>query len=103
MSPRDLVDIMGGGRAPQSGFGDGESVKSDLCDFDLALHYDTGRAVLVSATGEEGKAVWLPKAHVGIVRRDRTVAGTCRNGQTAAFPLVTVTCPQWLAQAKGLI
>jgi hypothetical protein len=104
---RDLVDIMGGGkdRAPQSRFGDDDtsSVKSDLHDFDLAFHYDTGKAVLVSETGEEAKAVWLPKAHVEIVRHDKTITGTRKNGQTAAFPLVTVTCPQWLAQEKGLI
>lgn len=102
---RDLVDIMGGprGRAPHRFGDDNASVKSDLHDFDFALHYDTGKAVLVSDTGDEGKAVWLPKAHVEIAQTGKTVAGTRTGGQAASWPLVMVTCPQWLAQEKGLI
>lgn len=103
---RDLVDIMGGGRGrePQSRFGDDDAVtKSDLSDFDLALHYDTGKAVLVSETGEEAKAIWLPKSHVEIVRTDKTVTGSRKNGRAMNWPLVTVTVPEWLAKEKGLI
>lgn len=103
---RDLFDIMNGerGQPSQSRFGDDNAVtKSDLSDFDMALHYDTGKAVLVSETGEEAKAIWLPKAQIEIVRTDKTVTGTRKNGQAMNWPLVTVTVPEWLAKEKGLI
>lgn len=102
---RDLVDIMGGGKGSAPGrLSDEDRVtKSDLSDYDLALHYDTGKAVLVSDTGDEAKAVWLPKQHVEIERTGKTVTGTKRNGQKTSWPLVTVTIPEWLAKEKGLV
>lgn len=102
---RDLFDLMGGDseREPHR-FGDEDSItKSDLSDYDLAFHYDTGKAVLVSETGDEAKAVWLPKSHVEIVRSDKTVTGTRKDGQAMNWPLVTVTIPEWIAKEKDLI
>lgn len=101
---RDLFDLMGGddARKPRS-LSDDIITKSDLADYDLAFHYDTGKAVLVSDTGDEAKAVWLPKSHIEIVKTDKTVKGIRKDGQAMNWPLVTVTVPEWLAKEKGLI
>lgn len=62
---------------------------SDLVDLNLALHMKTERAILVSETGDEAKAVWLPLALCEVVPRPRQA--------------VVVTLPEWLAIEKGLI
>lgn len=102
---RDLFDLIGGDseREPHRFVDDDTVTKSDLADYDLAFHYDTGKAVLVSDTGDESRAVWLPKSHIEIVKTDKTVTGTRKDGQSMNWPLVTVTVPEWLAIEKGLI
>lgn len=63
--------------------------KSDLVDLTLHLHVMTERAVRVSETGEDAKAVWLPLSQVEVVPRPRSIC--------------VVTLPEWLALEKGLI
>ena len=105
---RDLVDIMGGGkgRAPARLHEDDDhnTVQSvHLHDMTVALHYDTGKAVLVSETGEEARAVWLARSQVEITPTNRNTDTTKRNGQHEAKPLIDITLPEWLAREKGLI
>jgi hypothetical protein len=99
---KDLVDIMGGGRGsmPRE---DDRATKSDLHDFEMVLHYDTGKAVLVSDTGEEKRAVFLPKSQIEIHKQDKTSPAVKRDGQRTVLPVVTITVPEWLAKDKGLI
>lgn len=103
---RDLVDQMGGGRgrepeALNDDHGNSKSVK--LHDFEMVLHYDTGKAVLVSDTGEESKAVWLPKSQVEIHNEGKTGDAVKKDGQVVVLPIVVVTVPDWLAMKQGLI
>jgi len=63
--------------------------KSDLIDLTLCLHAITERAVSVSDTGEDAKAVWLPLSQCEVLKRPNR---TC-----------VVTLPEWLAHEKGLI
>ena len=63
--------------------------RSDLIDLTLALHMKTERAILVSETGEEAKAVRLPLAQCEVAPLTRQK--------------VVVTLPEWLALEKGLI
>jgi hypothetical protein len=103
---RDLVDMMGGGkgRAPHRLSDDDDTVqKSDLSDYDFALIYQTDDAILVSETGDESKAIWLPKSHIEMHRDGKTTQGIRKDGQKTTWPLVTVTIPEWLAKEKGLI
>jgi len=74
-----------------------------LHDLAMALHYDTGKALLVSETGEEANAIWLPRSQVECVPTDKTVDAVKKDGQIVALPLVTITIPEWLAKDKGLI
>lgn len=99
---RDLVDIMGGGRG-RPPVDDDRATKSDLLDFEMVLHYDTGKAVLVSDTGEEKRAVWLPRQFIEVNRDGKTSPAVKKDGQRTVLPVITVTCPQWLAKDKGLI
>lgn len=64
--------------------------KSDLVDVSAVRMAETASAILVSETGERENAVWLPKSQVEV-----------ENDGHANF--VTVTMPEWLAKAKGLI
>lgn len=103
---RDLVDEMGGprGREPSplnDDHGGHKSVK--LHDFAMALHYDTGKAVLVSETGEEAKAVWLPKSKIEILDGGKKCTGVDKRGREIVVPHIEVTVPEWLAKEKGLI
>ncbi len=100
---RDLVDIMKGNTADDFS-GDREIVeKVKLHDLDMVLHYDTGKAVLVSDTGEEKRAVWLPKSQIELTRKDKQSNAIKSDGQRVVLPVVTVTVPLWLAKDKGLI
>src|SRR5216684_3483218 len=65
---RSLFDPPSRGR-----FGDNEeeirsndSVRSDLHDLEVVLHYGTPKAVLVSLDGKESKAQWLPRSLIEI-------------------------------------
>lgn len=101
---RDLVDQMGGGRGrdPEP-LNDDNSQKVKLHDFAVALHYDTGKAVFVSETGEEAKAVWLPKSKIEILDGGKKCTGTDKRGREIVVPHIEVTVPEWLAKEKGLI
>lgn len=76
---------------------------SDLHDITLALHHDTGRAVLVSSDGEESKAVWIPHSKIEVVKKESTLPGVRKNGQMVRLACVVVTMPEWLAREKGLL
>lgn len=68
-------------------------MRSDLVDLLLFEHHRTVAAVLVSDTGLEKDAVWLPLSQVEIEPSPSHAQGR----------EVTVTLPQWLAQEKELI
>lgn len=102
---RDLVDQMGDtGRAPRD-FDDASDrvEKVSLHDLTMALHYDTGKAVLVSETGEEAKAVWLARSQIEIAPTAQQTDAVKKDGEIIKVPLVTVTLPEWMAKQKGLI
>lgn len=63
-------------------------MKSDLIDLAVQLHHETGKAWLVSDDGDREKAVWIPKSQAEI---------------EADGKIHLLTCPEWLAQDKGLI
>lgn len=62
--------------------------KSDLIDIRVILHAETEKAALVSDTGCEDDAVWLPKSKIEMVQD-----GGCWE----------VTLPEWLAKDKELV
>lgn len=106
---RDTYDMFA---PPERGrFGENESARSsrrvtgasDLLDLDCVLHHETDKAVLVSSDGSEARATWLPKSAVEIHREGKSVSATRKSGQRAVLPVVTVTCPEWMARQKGLI
>ena len=70
-------------------------MRSNLVDLFVQMHAETEKAVLISDTGEEAAAVWLPKSQIE-VEYDPTMKV---RGKGAA----TITCPEWLAKDKGLI
>ena len=74
-------------------------MKSDLTDLTLALHHETALAVLVSETGDEKKAKWLPKSKVEVEKTGKVVQGTVG---ARKFAVVIVTLPEWLAVEKEL-
>jgi hypothetical protein len=78
-------------------------MKSDLVDLMLAQHRRTKLAVLVSDTGEERKAVWLPLSIVEIEETNKRVTGMLKNGLKVACPMIVVTMPERLAIEKGLV
>ena len=78
-------------------------VSSSTIDLEMVLHYDTGKAVQVSDTGEEKRAVWLPSSQIQINRNGRDVPAVKNDGQHTILPVVMVTLPEWLAKDKGLI
>lgn len=99
----DLVDQMGGGHGrPPAEFSE-KANSAKHHEFGMALHYDTGKAVLVSSTGEEVKAVWLPRTQVEVYDDGRTTDAVKKNGQKTTVPYVCVVVPDWLAKDKGLI
>ena len=64
--------------------------QSDVIDITCKIHAETRIAFLVSDTGEERDAVWLPKSQVEYGKNTRT-------------GLAVVSMPEWLARDKGLI
>ena len=96
---RDLFDTMNG-----HSFDDDDKVERvKLHDFEMVLHYDTGRAILVSDTGEEVRAVWLPKSKIEFHPGSKQVSAVKKDGQRVTLSVITVTIPEWLAKEKGLI
>lgn len=63
-------------------------MKSDLIDLAVQLHHETGKAWLISDDGDREKAVWIPKSQAELETDGKAH---------------TLTCPEWLAQDKGLI
>lgn len=74
-----------------------------LVDLTMALHHRTERAALVSDTGEEARAVWLPLSLIEIEPAGRTVRGARKSGQVIELAMVDVTLPERLAIEKGLV
>jgi len=68
-------------------------MRSDLVDLLLFEHHRTAAAILVSDTGEEKDAVWLPLSQVEIEAKPGRPGGR----------EVIVTMPQWLAEQRGLV
>lgn len=68
-------------------------MRSDLTDLLLFEHHRTAAAVLVSDTGEEKDAVWLPLSQVEIEPKPSRPGGR----------EVIVTLPAWLAEQRGLV
>jgi hypothetical protein len=57
----------------------------------LEIHHETERAYLVSETGNEDDAVWIPKSQIEI--SDPVEVGEA----------VEITMPEWLAKERGFI
>lgn len=74
--------------------------KSDLTDITLALHHETEKAILVSETGDEKKAIWIPKSQCEVERTGKFVEGQIGSKK---YPVVIVTMPEWQAINKGLV
>jgi hypothetical protein len=73
---------------------------NDLHDFELQLHWETDKALLVSDTGIKEQAVWLPKSKIEFEMIGATVGGADKGN---AGGRVQVQCPEWLAIEKGLL
>lgn len=99
---RDLFDLMGGddARAPFNGE---STLHYDTIELEMVLHYDTGKAVQVSDTGEEARAVWLPKTQIQMNPSGKKVPSVKKDGQHTILPVVTISIPEWLAKNKGLV
>jgi hypothetical protein len=78
-------------------------MKSDLVDLMLAKHNQTDKDVLVSDTGEEASAVWLPLSRVEIEEAKNTAKGKLKGGHTVTLQMIVVTMPERLAIEKGLV
>lgn len=82
---------------------------SNLIDLPLVLHWQTKPsdpdkgAVLVSADGNETRAIWVPMSQCQIEDLNRTVTGIKKSGQKVQLRSITLTLPQWLAKEKGLL
>ena len=101
---RDLVDQMGDrGRAPRDLDDDDSIGRVSLHDMTVALHYDTGSAILISETGEEAKAVWLPRTQIEVTDTGRKTDATRKNGEIIKVAVLEITLPEWLAKKRGLI
>jgi hypothetical protein len=101
---RDLVDIMGGGRGSGPRARDRDR-DNESHEFELVLHYDNEArgAILVSETGEEAKAVWLPKSEIQYELTGREADAKTTRGKPLKLPTVKVEVPEWLAKDRGLI
>lgn len=101
---KDLVDIMGGarGREPEP-LSDERVQKSRMCELAVVMHYDTGKALFVSATGEEARAVWIPRSQVEVYDEGKTSPAIRKDGQRTTRPLICLVIPEWLAKEKGLV
>lgn len=113
---RDTFDLF---TPPERGrFGDNEQAErssqrvngsSDLIDVALILHWQSKPeapekgALLVSADGNETRAIWVPTKFCEIEKSGRFVPGIKKSGQKAQLEVITLTLPQWVAREKGLI
>lgn len=106
---RDTYDMFA---PPARGrFGDNERAigrsnavaRGDRVDLMLCRHHATDRAILVSLTGEEVRAVWLPTSQIAMAPAGRSARGRRRTGQVVNLDLVAVTLPRRMAEEKGLL
>lgn len=77
--------------------------RRDNIELEMVLHYDTGKAIQVSDTGEEARSVWLPKSQIEIDSTGKKVPSIKKDGQHVILPVVSIRLPEWLAKNKGLI
>jgi hypothetical protein len=113
MSTRDTLDMFSRNN-DRGRFGDNESesirgndsVRSNLIELTVCLHYDTGKerkgAVLVSIDGDESKAQWIPHSRIAIEKKNTFTKGTRKNGQALQLEIVVITLPSTLAAEKRL-
>ena len=99
---RDLFDPLNFDEEDSSHNGELPAVHNKI-ELEMVLHYDTERAVQVSDTGEEARAVWLPKSQIQLNPSGKKVPSVKKDGQREILPVVTVLLPEWLAKNKGLI
>jgi hypothetical protein len=61
--------------------------------------------ILVSETGHEAKAVWLPKSQIEFQRTGKSAPAFTTQGKPiqGGLPLLAVNCPEWLAKDRGFI
>jgi hypothetical protein len=78
-------------------------MKSALVDLMLTKHRQTQNDILVSDTGEEAKAVWLPLSWVEIEDARNIAKGKLKGGQSVTLQMIVVTMPERLAMEKGLV
>lgn len=88
---RDQADALETGAETTAGGGRREdgSVKSNLVDLTVRVHYRTEKAILVSDDGDRENAKWLPLSQIEVEEVDASTA--------------IVTLPEWLAVEKGLV
>lgn len=67
------------------------SGRSDLVDLDVVVRRETASAWGIADVNRAGNIIWLPKSQCQI--------DEVKEPSKAA----TLTCPEWLAQEKGLI
>lgn len=75
---------------------------SDLKDIELALHHETGAAVLVSTGGQLHKPAWVPKSQCQVEKTGRYMS-VWNDERRKSAEVVIVTLPEWLAREKGLL
>lgn len=100
---RDTYDLF---QKPDRGrFGEELGVDGESESFTAMMffHHDTTHANLVSETGEERHAVWIPKSKAVLRRTGKSGQGYKANGQAVTLPMVSVSMPEWLAREKGLV
>ena len=66
--------------------------KNDQHEIEVTFLYQTENAILVNDDGNLKTGVWLPKSQIGW-EADEYPRGT----------MITVTAPEWLLEAKGLL
>lgn len=109
---RDTFDMFkpaARGRFGDHEFADEKVTKVRMLDLDVLLHAEThpGKseqgAVLVSQTGDERTAKWIPKSLCALADKARRVAGVNTQLKPVSLKLVTLTTEEWVAKEKGLV
>lgn len=82
-----------------SGFDKSADTEAEDVTLTLVIHGDVGASTKVSETGDEHRAVLLPRSQI-------TVAATGKRTSEVGKPkyaIAEVTMPEWLAKDRGLI
>lgn len=78
--------------------GDGECEQdAATVTLTLALHYDAGKSIYVSETGDEKRKVNLPKSQI---KYEATGKHTSEPGKPK-YAICDITMPEWLAKDRG--